>query len=59
MLIAIDDVEFHGYYVQAYTKKHGISPTSIHYYINGLTHTKRKGPLRVMTAEDEEELVFW
>ena len=31
MLGAIDDVEFHRYSIRVASKKHGISPTSIHY----------------------------
>jgi len=59
MLVAIDDIEFNGYLVQASAKKHGIPPSSIHYWINGLTHTKRRGPLTVMTEEEEAEVVEW
>jgi len=57
MLVAIDDVEFNGYPVRVVTKKHGIAPVSLHYRINGLTHTKRKGPLTVLIEQEEEEVV--
>ena len=59
MLTAIDDIEFNGYSVRASAKKHGIPPSNIHYWINGLTHTKRRGPLTVMTEEEEAEVVQW
>lgn len=59
MLVAIDDIEFNGYSVRASTKKHGIPPSSIHYWINGLTHTKCRGPLTVMIEEEEAEVVEW
>ena len=59
MLVAIDDIEFNGYSVWASAKKHGIPPSSIHYWINGLTHTKRRGPLTVMTEDEEAEVVEW
>ena len=48
----IDDVEFHGYYIR-------VVATSMHYWLIGLTHTKRKGPLIVLTKQEEEELVIW
>ena len=59
MLAAIDDIEFNGYSVRASAKKHTIPPSSIHYWINGLTHTKRRGPVTVMTEEEEAEVVEW
>ena len=59
MLVAIDNIEFNGYSVRASAKKHGIPPSSIHYWINGLTHTKRRGPLTVMTEDEEAEVVEW
>ena len=59
MLAAIDDIEFNGYSVRASAKKHTIPPSSIHYWINGLTHTKRRGPVTVMTEEEEAEAVEW
>lgn len=59
MLTAIDDIEFNGYSVCTATEKHGIFASNIHYWINGLTHTKRKGPLTVMTKEEEAEVVQW
>ena len=60
MLEAIDDVEFNGYFVRASAKKYGIAPTTLHYCLNGLTHTKSKGPLRVLTEQyQEEEVVVW
>ena len=40
-------------------KKHGIPASSIHYWINGLTHTKHRGPLTVMTEEEEAMVVEW
>jgi len=51
MLVAIDDVEFHGYSIREAAKKHGIAPTSIRYWINGLTHTKWRGFVIVMTEK--------
>jgi len=59
MLVAINDIEFYGYLVQTSTKEHGIPPSSIHYWINALTHTKLRGPLTVMTEEEEAEVVKW
>jgi len=59
MLVAIDDIEFDGYLVHASANKHGIPPSSIHYWINVLTHTKRRGPLTVMIEEEEAEVVEW
>jgi transposase-like protein len=59
MMKAIDDVEFNGYSVRETTKKYGIAPTSLHYWINGLTHTKRKGPLTMLIKQEEEEVVVW
>jgi transposase-like protein len=55
----IDDVEFNGYLVRDTMKKYGIAPTSLHYWLNGLTHTKRKGPLIVLTEQEEVEVVAW
>jgi len=59
MKAAIDDIEFNGYSIRAAAKKNGIPPTSIHYWINGLTHTKRKGPITLLSVEEEEEVVVW
>ncbi|KAH9291763.1 hypothetical protein KI387_043047 [Taxus chinensis] len=56
---AIDDVEFNGFSVRAAAKKYSIPPTSLHYWLNGLTHTKRRGPPTVLTEEEEEEIVEW
>ena len=55
---AINDVEFNGCYVITTSKKHGIAPTLLHYWINGLIHAKRKGPLTMITAEREQEGFF-
>ncbi|KAH9325368.1 hypothetical protein KI387_005546 [Taxus chinensis] len=55
----IDDVEFNGFSVRAAAKKYSIPPTSLHYWLNGLTHTKRRGPPTVLTEEEEEEIVEW
>jgi len=59
MLVAIEDIEFNGFSIWASTKKHGIPPSSIHYWINGPTHTKCRGPLTVMAKEEEVEVVEW
>ena len=59
MMKAIDDVEFNGYSIKAAAKKYGIAPTSMHYWLNGLTHTKRKGPLTVLSEQEEAEVVVW
>ena len=59
MLAAIDDVEFNGCSIRALAKKHGIEPTSMHYWIDGFTHLKWKGPLTMLTKQEEEEVVFW
>ena len=59
ILKAIDDIEFNGYSVRAIAKKYGIALTSLHYWLNGITHTKRKGPLIVLIEQEEEELVSW
>lgn len=59
MKVAIYDIEFNGYSIRATAKKHCIPPTSIHYWINVLTHTKRKGPLTVLSGEEEEEVIIW
>ena len=59
MLAVINDIEFNGYYVRASAKKHSIPPSSIHYWINGLTHTKLRGHVTVMTKEEEAEVVEW
>ena len=56
---AIDDVEFNGYSIRAIAKKYGIAPTSMHYWINGLTHTKRKGHLIMLTEQEEAKVVVW
>jgi hypothetical protein len=53
MMKAITDVIFNGYSIRAAAKKYGIAPTSMHYWLNGLTHTKRKGPLTVLTEQEE------
>ena len=53
MLVSIDDIEFNGYSVRASAKKHGIPPSSIHYWINKMTHTNFREPLTVMTKEEE------
>ena len=58
-LDAIDDIKFKGYSIHAFAKKHGISAPIIHYWINGLTNTKRRGPVTVMTKEEEDEVVEW
>ena len=31
----------------------------MHYWINGFTHTKRKGPMTMIITEEEEEVVVW
>ena len=46
MMKAIDDVKFNGYSIRAVAKKYKIAPTSMHYWLNGLTNTKRKGLLQ-------------
>ena len=53
MLDAIDDEKFDSYYVIVVAKKHGITPTSMHYWINGLNHTKQKGPLTVLIEQED------
>lgn len=52
-LVAIDDIDFRGYSVCASAKKHGIAASSTHYSINGFTHTNHRGPVTVMTKEEE------
>ena len=59
MMISNDDVEFNGYYVRVASKKNGISPTSLHYWISVHTHTKHKEPLTLMTIEEDKEVVVW
>ena len=59
MLATIDDIEFKGYSICASAKKHGIAASNIQYWINGLTNTKRRGPVTVMTEEEEDEVVEW
>ena len=59
MLVEIYYIEFKGYSIYASTKNHGIATSNIHYWINGLTNTKRRGPVIVMTEEEEDELVDW
>lgn len=59
MLKEIDDIEFNRYFVRAATKKYGIAPTSLHYWLNGLTRTKRKGHLTMLIYQEEEEVVVW
>ena len=59
MLVAIDEIEFKGYSIHASTKKHGIAASNIHYWINGLTNTKRRVHVTVMTEEEEDEVVEW
>lgn len=51
---AINDVKIHGYLIRA---KHGIAPTSLHYWMNGLSLIKRKSPLTVLNKQEEEEVV--
>ena len=58
-LVAIYDIEFKGYSICASTKKNGIAASNVHYWINGLTNTKRRGPVIVMTEEEEDEVVKW
>ena len=57
MMKEIDDVKFNGYSIRAAAKKYGIAPTSMHHWLNGLTHTKRKGPLTVLFEQEEAEVV--
>ena len=59
MLATIDDINFNGHSIRASTKKHGIDASNIHYWINGLTKTKRRGSVTVMTEEEEAEVVEW
>ena len=40
----IDDVEFNGYLIRVAMRKFGNAPTSLHYWLYGITHTKWKGP---------------
>lgn len=56
MLAAIDDIEFKGHLTRASAKKHGIAASNIHYWINGLTNTKRRGHITVMIEEEMDEL---
>ena len=37
---------------------YGIAPTSMHYSLNGLIHTKRKGSLTVLIEHKDEEVVW-
>ena len=57
MQAAIDDIGFNGYSIRASAKKHSIASSNIHYWINGLTNTKRRGPVTVMTEEEKAEVV--
>jgi len=54
----IDGVGFNKYSVGEIAKKYGIAPTSLHYWLNGLTHTKMNGPLTMLIKKEEEEVVF-
>ena len=54
MFAAIDNIEFNGYLVWASTKKNGIAPLSIHYWINGIIHTRHRGSLTIVTKEGAE-----
>ncbi|KAH9291752.1 hypothetical protein KI387_043059, partial [Taxus chinensis] len=59
MLKAIDDIEFNNYSIRAAALKYNLPPTSVHYWLNGLTHTKRKGPAPVLSEGEEKEIVEW
>ena len=59
MLAAIDDIDFKGYSIRASAKKLDIAASNIYYWINGLTNTKCRGPITVMTEEEEDEVVEW
>ena len=51
ILDAIYDIEFKGYSIYASAKKHGIAASNIHYWINGLTNTNRRGLVTAMTED--------
>ena len=55
----INGVELNGYSLTQTARKFGIISTSLHYWLNGMTHTKRRGPLTVLIEQEEEEVVFW
>ena len=57
MIKEIDNVKYNEYGLREIANKYEIAPTSMHYWLNGLTHTKRKGPLTVLTKQEEEEIV--
>lgn len=38
-------------------KNHSISPSSVHYWINELSHTKHREPLIVITEEEEVDVL--
>ena len=57
MIKEIDNVKYNKYCLREIANKYEIAPTSMHYWLNGLTHTKRKGPLTVLTKQEEEEIV--
>ena len=59
MFVAMDYVQFNCYSIRAPIKKNGISPTSMRYSINGLTHIKWKGPLTMLTEQEDEVVVVW
>ena len=59
MTAAIYDIEFKGYLIRSSAKKHGIVASNIYYWINGLNNTKRRGSVKVMIEEEEDEVVEW
>lgn len=59
MQAATDDIEFTGHSIHASAKKHDIATSNIHYCINGLSNTKHRGHVTVMTEEKEDEVVEW
>jgi len=59
MLAATDDIEFKGYSICAFAKRHGIAASNIQYWINRLTNTNHRGPVIVMIEEEEEKVIEW
>ena len=56
---AIEDVEDNYFLIRGSAKKWGIPVSSLSYWLAGLTTTKAKGPLTILSLEEELEVVEW